>query len=134
MRDIFKKSAFIFFLSSLTNQEQESGFQQVGGLVTRNISAFCLQRVALYFRAIPSSIDFSKGIFLNVIPARIVVSWLDSSFISLRFVGTKRWVFFQRSNEEKCIFLYIFLQIKPFRVQKIEASSFTEKYNFQKIL
>ena len=74
----------------LTNQKQESGFQQVGGLVTRNISAFCLQRVALYFRAIPSSIDFSKGIFLNVIPARIVVSWLDSSFISLRFVGTKR--------------------------------------------
>ena len=34
------KFAFIFFLPSLTNQEQESSFQQVGGLVTRNISAF----------------------------------------------------------------------------------------------
>ena len=33
------------FLSSfcfLTNQKQESGFQQVGGLVKRNISVFCL--------------------------------------------------------------------------------------------
>ena len=30
-------------LFSLTNQkQQESGFQKVGGLVTRNISAFCL--------------------------------------------------------------------------------------------
>ena len=33
---------FILFLSFLTNQKQESGFQQVGGLVTRNISVFCL--------------------------------------------------------------------------------------------
>ena len=29
-----------FFLSFLTNQKQESGFQQAGGLVTRNIPAF----------------------------------------------------------------------------------------------
>ena len=36
------KFAFILFLSFLTNQKQESGFQQVGGLVTRNISVFCL--------------------------------------------------------------------------------------------
>ena len=28
--------------SFLTNQKQESGFQQVGDLVTRNISVFCL--------------------------------------------------------------------------------------------
>ena len=34
--------AFILFLSFLRNQKQESGFQQVGGLVTRNISVFCL--------------------------------------------------------------------------------------------
>ena len=31
---------FILFLSFLTNQKQESSFQQVGGLVTRNISVF----------------------------------------------------------------------------------------------
>ena len=27
--------------SFLTNQKQESGFQEVGGLVTRNLSVFC---------------------------------------------------------------------------------------------
>ena len=32
---------FILFLSFLRNQKQESDFQQVGGLVTRNISVFC---------------------------------------------------------------------------------------------
>ena len=35
------KFAFILFFSFLTNQKQESGFQQVGGLLTRNISVFC---------------------------------------------------------------------------------------------
>ena len=30
------------------------------GLVTRNISVFCLQQVALYFKAIPNSINFYK--------------------------------------------------------------------------
>ena len=34
------KFTFILFLSFLANQKQESGFQQVGGLVTRNISVF----------------------------------------------------------------------------------------------
>ena len=34
------KFAFIFFLSFLTNRKQESGFQQVGSLVTRNIYVF----------------------------------------------------------------------------------------------
>ena len=34
------KFPFILFLSFLTNQKQESYFQQVGGLVTRNISIF----------------------------------------------------------------------------------------------
>ena len=34
------KFAFIVFLPLLTNQKQESGFQQVGGMVTRNISVF----------------------------------------------------------------------------------------------
>ena len=60
------KFEFIFFLSFLTNEKQEPGFQQVGGLETINISVFCL--VALYFKAMPNSIDFYKGIFLHVIP------------------------------------------------------------------
>ena len=33
---------FILFLFFLLNQKQESGFQQVGGLVTKNIYDFCL--------------------------------------------------------------------------------------------
>ena len=34
------KFAFILFFSVLSNQKQESGFQQVDGLVRRNISVF----------------------------------------------------------------------------------------------
>ena len=60
-------------LSFLTNQKQRSDFQQVGGLVMRNISVFYLQRVALYLKAIPNATDFYKGIFLHVIPVRIIV-------------------------------------------------------------
>ena len=47
---------------------------RVDDLVTKNISVFCVQRVALYFKGIPNSIDFCKTIFLHVIPSRIVVS------------------------------------------------------------
>ena len=36
------KFALILFLSFLENRKQEPGFQQVGSLVTRNISVFCL--------------------------------------------------------------------------------------------
>ena len=36
------KFTFILLLSFPTNQKQESGFQQVDCLVTRNISVFCL--------------------------------------------------------------------------------------------
>ena len=42
-------------------------------MVMRNISVFCLQRIALYFKVMPTSIDFCKGIFLHVIPVRIIV-------------------------------------------------------------
>ena len=67
------KFAFTLFLLFLANQKQESGFQQVGGLVTRNTSVFCLQRIMLYVRAMPNSIDFFKGIFLHVLPVRIII-------------------------------------------------------------
>ena len=70
-----EKFAFILFLSFLTNQKQKLGFQQVGGLVMRNFSIFCLWRMALYFKAMPNSIDFYKGIFLHLIPVRIIVPW-----------------------------------------------------------
>ena len=37
----------MLFLSFLTNKKQESGFQQIGSLVKRNISAFYLLRVTI---------------------------------------------------------------------------------------
>ena len=67
------KFAFILFLVFLTIQKQELCFQQVGGQVAKNISVFCLQRVALYFKAMSNSIDFYKGIFLLSILVRILV-------------------------------------------------------------
>ena len=39
----------------------------------QEIFAFCLYRVALYFKAVMNSIDFSKGIFSHVILIRIIV-------------------------------------------------------------
>ena len=57
------------------NQKQESNFQQVGGLATRNVSVFCLERIALYFKGMPNSIDSCKKIFLQVILARIIVTY-----------------------------------------------------------
>ena len=71
------KFDFILFLPFFTNQKQESGFEQVGGLVTRNISVFCLQQVGLYFNTIPNSIEFYKvefykEIFVYLIPIPII--------------------------------------------------------------
>ena len=59
----------LFFL---TNQKQESGFQQLGGLVTRN--------------DMTNLIDFYKGILLHVIPVRIIVPCFD-----LQKSGSSRW-------------------------------------------
>ena len=73
------KFAFIPVLSFRRNQKQELKFQQVGDLVTINISAFSLLRVALYCKGIPNSIDFYKKIFWHVIPVRIIVPWLELS-------------------------------------------------------
>ena len=67
------KCTFLPFLFFHGNQKQESNFQQVGGLVTRNSFTFCLQRVLLYFKGMPNSIHFYKRIFLHVIPVRITV-------------------------------------------------------------
>ena len=68
------KFAFIPFLSICRIQKQESSFQLVGHLVSRNISVFCLQRVAHYFKDMPNSIDFYKRILLHVIPTSSIVS------------------------------------------------------------
>ena len=41
--DFSHKVAFVSLLFFRKNQKQESNFQQVSGLVMRNISAFCLK-------------------------------------------------------------------------------------------
>ena len=72
----------------LTNLKQESRFQKVGGLVTRNVSVFCLQQVTLYFKAMPNSIDFYKAIFLHVFPVRIIVPCSQQLVFRLAFYKT----------------------------------------------
>ena len=54
------KFTFTHFLFFQRNQKQESYFQQVGGLVTRNSFAIYLQGVALYLKGMPNSVDFYK--------------------------------------------------------------------------
>ena len=69
---------YIPVLSFRRNQKQELNFQQVGDLVTRNISVFYLQRVVLYFKGMLNSIDFYKRIFLHVILSLIIAPWSSS--------------------------------------------------------
>ena len=64
------KFPFILFLSFLTNQKQETCFQQVGSMVTRNIFVFFV---------------YSKshvGIFWYVIPVRISSMFHGNTLIS----------------------------------------------------
>ena len=51
------KFTFISFCSFIETKTRIK-FQQVGDLVARNSFPFCLQRVALYFKGMPNSIDF----------------------------------------------------------------------------
>ena len=69
---VSNKFSFVPYLTFIAKQKKESGVQQVSGLVTGNISVFCLKRVTLYLKAIPNSIDFYKGIFVHVVPVRII--------------------------------------------------------------
>ena len=58
-------------VSFLTSHKQEFDFQQVGGLVTRNIS-FLLLFIASG-AILQRPVDFYKGILLQVIPACFIV-------------------------------------------------------------
>ena len=82
--DLVTNWLFILFFVLSYKPKQESGFQQVGGLVTRNISVFYLQPVAFYFKAILTSVDFYKGIFLYVIPVRIIFPCLYLQNINVK--------------------------------------------------
>ena len=73
------KSAFILLIYHCREQKQGSSLQQVGGLVTRNISVFRLLWVTFYFKGMPILVDFHKGISLHVYPVCIVVSWIHQT-------------------------------------------------------
>ena len=62
-------SYFSFFYPFLEIQKQASSFEQVGGLVTRNISVLFLQRVTLYFKAMLKIFikKFSYKLFLFIL-------------------------------------------------------------------
>ena len=70
------KLAFILFLSFLSNQKQESGLQQVGGLVKRNVSVFVV--VVVYNKLCSTSKPYrTQQTFIKefsyVIPVCIIV-------------------------------------------------------------
>ena len=64
--DLVTNSLLSSFFSFLQTKNKNQVWYQ-------EIFAFCLYRVALYFKAVMNSIDFSKGIFLHVILIRIIV-------------------------------------------------------------
>ena len=79
------------FFSFLADQKEESGFQQVGGIIARNILFF----VYIESRSTSKScktIDFYKGIFLHVIPVRIIVPCIHGTII---LTGITYGIFFR---------------------------------------
>ena len=74
------KFTFTLCLSLLTNRKQGSGFEQIGSLVRRNISAFNLWWVEFHFKTTLNSINLCEGIFLHVIPVCIIVPWSQVSW------------------------------------------------------
>ena len=72
-KNLVTNSNFIPFLSVCRIQKQESSFRQIDGMVMRNIFIFCLLRIKLYFKGMPSSINVYKSVFLDVISTHIIV-------------------------------------------------------------
>ena len=71
------KFAFMLLFSFLTNQKQKPGFQQVGGLVTRNICFLLMASRTL--------LQSHTGIFLHVISVCIIVSWFTKKAVCFKF-------------------------------------------------
>ena len=66
----------------------------------RNISVFCLWRVALYFKPMPNSIDFYKGIFLYVIHVHEAI--LGSHFLLVLLLKTQGQISKKSYVEKYC--------------------------------
>ena len=106
------KFTFILIFSFLRNQKQKPNVQQVGGVVTRNVSALSLKRVALYFRAMPNLINFYEGIFLHVIPVRI--SYMLDKYSRIKSIFKKLAKF--AGKNKKYTALYQFPDVSLFSI------------------
>ena len=58
-------------------------FQEDGRLITKNISIFCLLRVALDLSGMWNSNDFYKGLLLKLIYVHITVPWFQQFMCNL---------------------------------------------------
>ena len=56
---------FFLFLVLSHEPKQESYFQEIAGLITKNISIFCLSWFTFHFKGMPNSINFYKRIFFE---------------------------------------------------------------------
>ena len=108
----------ILFLFCLFVQKQEPKFQQVGDLVTRNISAFCLLRVALYFIVYRIQQIFIKGfsdtLFLFVLQFHEEMKEKSVIFCFFK-LKAKEKAKFSKIIEGRATFLWR-IQVSPFKV------------------
>ena len=84
---------FSFVKTKNKNQSfKNQNKNQVGDLVTKGS---CLQGVVLYFKSMLNSLPFNKGIFLHIIPVRIIVPLSNSFFCNFSFSKINDTVLFR---------------------------------------
>ena len=80
---------------------------------------FCLWRVALYLKAMSNSIDFNKGIFLHVIPVRIVASCCDHT-VNKRNQALNCYSFLELKQQNLKDAIY-FLSLMLYSINKLKV-------------
>ena len=130
--DLVINSLFSFFcpfpvISSffLTNQKHKSGFQQVVGLVTRNISILCLQQVALYFKTMQYSIEFTFLIYFSCLyctsmfVAIVSVSILQNKYFFISLNKTMTYHVAYQNYELRIMISNFMFSVKELELWKI---------------
>lgn len=69
----FFSKLLLFHFVFQQNAKQKSNFPQIGRLVTKDTAFVCLKRASLYFKGMPTSIEFNDGIFFQINSVRIIV-------------------------------------------------------------
>ena len=70
---LLTNSLYLYLRPFLNTKSKNQILSKDGGLVTRDISVFCLKQVAFYFKAMPNLIDFNEEVFLHDISTNIVI-------------------------------------------------------------